>query len=208
MERKMKYILAALLAFGVLSTGIVHAKTEEVKKAQIIRKKKPSVYKKTTKPKAKPAKVQAKSHRRKAKPKKTVYKNVTKKAVSPASVKPEAAKIAQPATTPVATPKAADESAYQKLTNWLGIGAGAGATSVAAKQALVNHHRTAGYRIGPRDWHHNFPKWWANRGWTAADVDGVWYFAGYPIEWWATHYPTYYKDAVREEYAKTHTEKR
>lgn len=204
MERKMKYMLAALLALGVLSTGIVHAKTEEVKKTHIIRNKKPSVYKKTNKPKAKPAKIHAKSHRLKAKPKKTVYKNVTKKAVNPATVKPEAAKISQP----VATPKATDETTYHKLTNWLGIGAGAGTTSAVAKQALINHHRTAGYRVGPRDWHHNFPKWWANRGWTAANVEGVWYFGGYPIEWWATHYPTYYKDAVREEYAKTHTEKR
>lgn len=199
----MKYMLAALLALAVVSTGYVHAKTEEVKKTQIIKKKKPSVYKKTSKPKAKPAKVQ--SYRKKAQPKKTVYKNVTKRAVNPA-----AADIKKPVATskvaePVATPKTTEPTAYQKLTNWL---SGATSTTAAAKQALISQHRAPGYRIGPRDWHHNFPTWWANRGWTAAEVDGVWYFAGYPIEWWATNYPTYFKDAIREEYAKTHTEKR
>lgn len=198
----MKYMLAALLALGVLCTGVVQAKVEDTKKTHIIKKK--SVYKKTAKPKAKPAQVQTKSHRKKAQPKKSVYKNVTKRAESPAKAK----EVAAPKVTePITTPKTTEETAYQKLTNWLGVGAGAGA-SAAAKQALIGHHRVAGYRIGPRDWHHNFPKWWANRGWTAADVDGVWYFAGYPIEWWATHYPTYFKDAIREEYAKTHTEKK
>lgn len=200
----MKYIYIALLAMGFLSsTALMQAKVEDTKKTHVIKKK--SVYKRAAKPKAKPAKVQTKSHRI-SKPKKSVYKNVTKRAEKPAVTK----EVATPkAMEPISAPKTTEETAYQKLTNWLGVGAGAG-TTAAAKQALIGHHRAAGYHIGPRDWHHNFPSWWANRGWTAADVDGVWYFGGHPIEWWASkpEYESYYKNVIRPEYLKAHPEKR
>lgn len=198
----MKYMYAALLTLGMLSAGYTHAAKEEVTKAHVIKKK--SAYKKTAKPAPKTAKKTApKSYRIKPKQKKPAYKNVTKRAVNPA----ETTKIAQP-QAPVATPKTTEATAYQKLGSWLGLGAGAG----TATAALASHHRAAGYHIGPRDWHHNFPEWWVKqgRGWTAADVDGVWYFGGHPIEWWASkpEYTSYYKNVIRPEYLKAHPEKR
>lgn len=204
----MKYMLVALFAVGLLGSGFAHAKVEDTKKTHVIKKK--SVYKKTAKPHAKSTKIQAKkaqSHKIKPKPKKQVYKNVTKRAVNPA----EKPAVATPkATEPVATPKTTEETAYQKFTKWIGLGAGAGTSAAAAKQALIGHHRAAGYHIGPRDWHHNFPSWWANRGWTSADVDGVWYFGGHPIEWWASkpEYASYYKNVIRPTFLKAHPEKR
>lgn len=199
---------AALLALGMLSTGFGHAADTE--KAHVIKKK--SVYKKAHKTAPKKTAAKKKSYRINHKSSKHPYKNVTKRAVNPAATTAATAPIAATATqTPVAASKTTEPTAYQKLGNWLGLGAGVG-TTAAAKEALIGHHRVAGYHIGPRDWHHNFPEWWVKqgRGWTAADVDGVWYFGGHPIEWWASkpEYESYYKNVIRPEYLKAHPEKR
>lgn len=197
----MKYMLAALLALGVLSTGIVHAKTEEVKKAHIIKKKKPSVYKKTSKPAARPAKVQ--SHRKKAKPKKSVYKNVTKRAVNPAAADIKQPVAASKVAEPVATPKTTEPTAYQRLTNWL---SGTTPTTAAAKQALIGHHRAAGYHTGPRKekWNHRFESWWSKRGFEeGVNANGHWVFGSYRPAWWQKNYPIYWKDVVGPLYRKS-----
>lgn len=198
----MKYMLAALLALGALSTGIAHAKAEEVKKTHVI-KKKPSVYKKTSKPAAKPAKVQ--SYRKKAQPKKTVYKNVTKRAVNPTEVK-EPAVAAPQATQPVATPKTTEETAYQKVTNWLGLGTGTAATTAAAKAAAIGHHRDPVHHTGPRKekWNHRFESYWGNRGFEeGVNPNGHWVFGSYRPNWWEKNYPVYWKDVVGPLYRKS-----
>lgn len=193
----MKYMLMILALALLGGSSVVSAKTEakKTKKTHAIKKEKAS-----KKPAAKPAKAQ--KSRRISKPKKVPYKNVTKKAAAPA---PQAA----PATAPVAqAPVAAEPSAIQKVGNWLGLGTAG--TAASAKAQSMGHHRQAGYHIGPRNWHHNFPTWWGERGWTSADVDGVWYFAGHPIEWWASKpvYESYYKNVIRPAYLKAHPEVR
>lgn len=199
----MKYMYL-FLAIGLLTgSNLISAKTEAKKKTHIIHKKE----KKDKKPEAKSAKVQ-KSHRISHKAKKSPYKNVTKRAATPVE---KVAPVAAPTTSssaPVATaPVATEPSALQKVGNWLGLGTAGTAASATAKSYL-GHHRVAGYHIGPRNWHHNFPSWWADRGWTSADIDGVWYFAGHPIEWWASkpEYESYYKNVIRHEYLKAHPE--
>ncbi|CAN5144093.1 hypothetical protein BH09DEP1_BH09DEP1_1370 [soil metagenome] len=190
----MKYMYAALLAMGLLSTGLVQAKVEEVKKTHIIRKK-PSVYKKTSKPAAKPAKVQ--SHRKKAQPKRSVYKNVTKRAVNPTPA-PIAATKSTPTTTPVAAPQV-PESNYQKLGSWLGLGTGAAASTAVAKSAVAGHHRAAGYHTGPRKekWNHKFESYWGNKGFSeGVNSYGHWVFGSYRPDWWQKNYPVYWKDVV------------
>ncbi|GMU18818.1 MAG: hypothetical protein AMXMBFR12_00100 [Candidatus Babeliales bacterium] len=201
----MKYMYAALLSLGLLATGLAQAKAEETKKTHVIKKKS---TKKAAKPKARAAKVQPKTRKLKAKPKKQVYKNV-KPARKPAEIKES---VPTKTAEPISTPKTTEETAYQKFTNWLGLGTGAG---TAAKQALVGHHRAAGYHIGPRDWHDNFPDWWVKqgRGWTSADVNGTWYFGGHPYEWWENkalkgEYDSYFKNVIRPTYYHAHPEKR
>lgn len=197
----MKY-LSLILALALLGgSSAVHAKTEakKTKKSHVIKKEK-----KSKKPEAKPAQVQ--KSRRISQSKKVPYKNVTKRAAAPApKVAPATASPAPVAQPPVA----AEPTAIQKVGNWLGLGTAGTAASATAKSYL-GQHRQAGYHIGPRNWHHNFPTWWGERGWTAADVDGVWYFAGHPIEWWASKpvYESYYKNVIRPLYLKAHPEKR
>lgn len=196
----MKYTYL-VIALGLLAgSNFIQAKVETKKtyKSQVIHKKEKS----HKKPEAKPAKAQ-KSRRISHTPKKSAYKNVTKKAETPAE------KVAPVVATAAATkpaPVAAEPSTLQKVENWF---TGTPSKATAAK-GFLGHHRAAGYHIGPRDWHHNFPSWWAERGWTSADVDGVWYFGGHPIEWWASkpEYASYYKNVIHPEYRKAHPEKR
>lgn len=196
----MKYMLAALLALGVVSTGIVQA---QERRTHIIKKKKPSVYKKTSKPAARSAKVQ--SHRKKAQPKKTIYKNVTKRAVHPEAAeiqRPVAAKVTQP----VATPKTTEPTAYQKLEGWLGLGTGAAAATAATKAATVDHHRVAGHHTGPRKekWNHRFESYWGHRGFEeGVNQNGHWVFGSYRPNWWEENYPIYWKDVVGPLYRKS-----
>lgn len=207
----MKYMYAALLALGVLNTGLVQAKVEYEKKPHVIKKK--SVYKKTSKPEAKPAHAKSshtQSYRKKPQHKTPVYKNVTKRASTSnatAAAAPVAATAA--ATVPATTNKATDETAYQKFTNWLGFGAGAGATTAttaAAKQALIGHHRAAGYHTGPRKekWNHKFESYWGNRGFEeGVNQYGHWVFGSYRPDWWEKNYPIYWKDVVGPLYRKS-----
>jgi len=199
----MKYMFAALIGLGLLTTGFAQAETSEVKRTHIIKKKKPSVYKKTSKPAAKPAKIR--SHRKKAQPKKSVYKNVTKRAVNPSET---SAAVTEPAAanTPVATTRTTEPTAYQKFENWLGLGTGAAATTAAAATARVGHHRAAGYHTGPRKekWNHKFESYWGNRGFEeGVNPNGHWVFGSYRPNWWEKNYPVYWKDVVGPLYRKS-----
>lgn len=212
----MKYMFAALVGLGLLSTGFAQAKTEETKKTQIIHKKH-SPYKKTSKPHAKPAKVQ--SHRMKAKPKTQVYKNVTKRAVNPAAttaataVAPVAAAPLAASTNTAATTKTTEPTAYQKFENFFGLGTDAAATTAAATAASVGgHHRAAGYHTGPRKekWNHKFESYWGNRGFeVGVNPNGHWVFGSFRPKFWEENYPVYWKDVVgplyreSDEYKKT-----
>ena len=199
----MKYMFVALIGLGLLSTGFASAKTEETKKTHIIKKKKPSVYKRTSKPAAKPAKIE--SHRKKAQPKKSVYKNVTKRAVNPAETSAVTHPAAVTSTAPVATPKTTEPTAYQKIENWLGIGTGA-AAATAATTSAVGHHRAAGYHTGPRKekWNHKFESYWGHRGFEeGVNQNGHWVFGSYRPNWWEKNYPVYWKDVVGPLYRKS-----
>lgn len=186
----MKHFYTLLIAAGLLSAAAISYPTETKKHTKHVTHKK---------------------HEEKHEKKHSTTKSHTKENEHPKKHTPAkkaepavAHKNAAPATAPAT--KTGEPTAYQKVGEWLGLStAGAAGATVATAG-----HRAAGYHIGPRDWHHNFPDWWKDRGWTAADVDGVWYFAGYPIEWWASkpEYASYYKDVIRHEYLKAHPEKR
>ena len=87
-----------------------------------------------------------------------------------------------------------------KIAGWLGLGA----AGTAATQAAVSHHRAAGYHVGPRGWHDNFPPAWGDKGWVeGTNEHGNWVFAGHRPAWWQEHYATYWKDVVGPLYRKS-----
>lgn len=193
----MKFIRYALVLALVSSGGLFAdtakpakgAKYKKIEaKKQTHAKAKKETYKTNTKdrygkPNGQYKKVETKKHE------KGLAKPTTKapSVKSTAKDRPEA---------PVA--KKTEPSTMQKAAEWLGLGsAGAAATRAAG-------HKAAGYHIGPRDWHDNFPSWWADRGWVSGkDKDGNWVFAGHRLEWWQKHYPTYYHNVIWPEYKKT-----
>lgn len=187
----MKRIRYALIFIAIAGMGTLHAAKETEKHKKIVA----SRY--TPKNSTRHSKAEAKSYKIKS----TTKPKAARRPVGasrPEAIRTQPAKTQAGKITTATRPN--QESTLSKVSRWVGLGA-AGTAGAAA----VSNHRAAGYHVGPRDWHHNFPSWWASRGWTADTVDGIWYFGGHPLDWWQKHYPTYYKDAVHPEYLKTHS---
>ena len=156
----MKTLRQLLLLSALVSTGglLAVTHTQDVKK---------SIYKKKqTQAQKDAAKKHATRH-----PTHPAHAKTNKVAArEPVKHTPRTAKTTAAATAP----RAGEKSTASRIGEWLGYGA----AGTAATTAAAGHHRAAGYHIGPRGWHNKFPSWWANRGWIADEVSGVWYFGG------------------------------
>ncbi len=110
------------------------------------------------------------------------------------TLKHEPTKIRKTSPTHPTSTKTSQESTYNRISNYLGLG---GAAAAARIHGTTVHHR------GPDGFfeRHNFPQDW-NGGWTGQWHGNNWKFGGYDLEWWKQNYPAYYRDVVRPEYTK------
>ncbi len=115
------------------------------------------------------------------------------------TTKPAVKKAAAQDRPAVATTTKTEPTWFQKAERLVGLGAaGAAATKAVAT------HREAGYHRGPQGWHHSFGPGWGDKGFVeGVNEHGHWVFAGYRPMWWATNYPTYYKDVIHPLYKKS-----
>lgn len=190
----MKNILRIASVFALLaSTGAIKAETAAQKAEKAAKARKTAQHN---------AEVKAKAHHKAAA--KTKYTssphNKAKKASaskaeyksSPHKSAAEKSKATAYSHKPV-TPKKTTGGSTSYLSELLG-------TAAASKTATASSlHNPDHKHYGPRDWHDSFPSHWKH-GFEWGKHNGQHVFAGHPITWWQTHYPTYYKDVIHPEY--------
>lgn len=207
----MKFLQLSLLLVGLMTTGgllaatpTVTTKTAKARAAEYAKKHKQNVIKNKKQTPAKKETPKAAALDRATQAKKGKWQKLEPKQHIKGSRKPvvkSTAKDRPAVATTAPTAKAPESTVTDKVIDWLGWGAAGTAATKAYTQ-----RKTAGYHIGPRNWHHNFGAGWGDRGWVeGTNEHGHWVFAGYRPDWWRDQpeYSSYYHNVILPLYRKT-----